>query len=75
MHFLFPAYLLLIVSVCLIGNIRRRVLSTKLFLLEILSLIHYWVAAGVVESVYRLATGWTVHGSNSDGGEIFPHPS
>ena len=23
----------------------------------------------------RLATGWTVRGSNPSGGEIFPHPS
>jgi hypothetical protein len=25
----------------------------------------------VVQPVYRLATGWTVRGSNPDGGEIF----
>jgi hypothetical protein len=27
----------------------------------------------VAQSVYRLATGWTVRGSNPGGGEIFPH--
>jgi hypothetical protein len=27
--------------------------------------------AGIAQSVQRLATGWTVRGSNPDGGEIF----
>jgi hypothetical protein len=27
--------------------------------------------AGIAQSVYRLATGWTVRGSNPSGGEIF----
>jgi hypothetical protein len=27
--------------------------------------------AGIAQSVYRLATGWTVQGSNSGAGEIF----
>ena len=27
--------------------------------------------AGIAQSVYRLATGWTVRGSNPGGGEIF----
>ena len=27
--------------------------------------------AGIAQSVSRLATGWTVRGSNPDGGEIF----
>ena len=27
--------------------------------------------AGIAQSVYRLATGWTVRGSNAGGGEIF----
>jgi hypothetical protein len=33
--------------------------------------------AGIAQSAYRLATGWTVRGSNPGGGEIFPgaHPA
>jgi hypothetical protein len=27
--------------------------------------------AGIAQTVYRLATGWTVRGSNPGGGEIF----
>jgi len=30
---------------------------------------------GRVQSVYRLATGWTVQGSNAGGGRDFQHPS
>ena len=33
-------------------------------------IINYWTA--IDQSVLRLATGWTVRGSNSDGSEIFP---
>jgi hypothetical protein len=31
----------------------------------------YIVGAGIAQSVLRLATGWTVRGSNPSGGEIF----
>jgi hypothetical protein len=31
--------------------------------------LHAW--AGIAQSVQRLATGWTVRGSNPGGGEIF----
>jgi len=31
--------------------------------------------AGITLSVWRLATGWTVRGSNHGWGEIFPHQS
>jgi len=30
---------------------------------------NWWAA--IAQSVYRLATGWTVRGSNPDGGECF----
>ena len=34
-----------------------------------------WVWDGIAQSVQQLATGWTVRGSNSSGGEIFcTHP-
>jgi hypothetical protein len=32
---------------------------------------HFAVWAGIAQSVYRLATVWTVRGSNPGGGEIF----
>ena len=31
--------------------------------------------AGIAQSVQRLATGWTVQGSNPGGGRDFPHTS
>ena len=31
------------------------------------------IRAGIAQSVQRLATGWTVRGSNPGGGDIFPH--
>ena len=31
--------------------------------------------AGIAQSVWRLATGWVVRGSNPGGGRNFPHPS
>jgi hypothetical protein len=38
-------------------------------LFSILVIAYTW--AGIAQSVYRLATGWTVRGSNPGGGEIF----
>jgi hypothetical protein len=34
-----------------------------------------WVRAGIAQSVKRLATGWTVQGSNPGWGRDFPQPS
>jgi len=34
-----------------------------------------YLVGRVAQSVQRLATGWTVRGSNPGGGEIFPHLS
>jgi len=31
----------------------------------------FCTGAGIAQSVQRLATGWTVHGSNAGGSEIF----
>jgi hypothetical protein len=40
------------------------------------SLVMKWGWAGIAQSVQRLATGWTVRGSNPGGGEIFhTHPN
>ena len=36
---------------------------------------HFCIEAGIAQSVYRLATGWTVRGLNPAGGRDFPHPS
>jgi hypothetical protein len=33
--------------------------------------VHVLVWGRVAQSVYRLATGWTIRGSNPGGGEIF----
>ena len=33
------------------------------------------VWAGIAQSVQRLATGWTIRGSNPGGGRDFPNPS
>ena len=33
------------------------------------------VGAGIAQSAQRLATGWTVRGSNPGGGRDFPHTS
>jgi hypothetical protein len=32
----------------------------------------FWEWTGITQSVQRLATGWTVRGSNPGEGEIFP---
>ena len=45
-------------------------ISTFLYLFDNSS-----VAAGIAQSVQRLATGWTVRGSNPGGGQDFPYPS
>jgi hypothetical protein len=34
-----------------------------------------WLSTGIAQSVERLATGWTVRGSNPGGGRDFPHTS
>jgi len=42
---------------------------------RIMNMLQFLIGVGIVQSLYRLATGWTVRGSNPGGGEIFcTHP-
>jgi hypothetical protein len=44
-------------------------------LLSVLRLGYSLGRTGIAQSVQRLATGWTVQGSNAGGKRDFPHPS
>ena len=52
---------------------RLQIVSNQARLHDLNSLL-YRTWAGIPQPVQRLATGWTVRGSNPGGGRDFPHP-
>jgi hypothetical protein len=56
-------------------NIRTPCLRLRVFITVVQLLLSSKRETGLAQSVQRLATGWTVRGSNPDGGRDFQHPS
>ena len=52
----------------------KRFISSSIFGRD-MGLTAEGTGAGITQSVWRLATGWTVRGSNTGRGRDFPHPS
>ena len=52
-----------------------RTINTCVMLATAISKIYKTYVEKIVQTVQRLATGWTVRGSNPGGGQNFPHPS
>ena len=71
-----PCSQLSIIDLCIRSINRVYVFHSYFLKIHFIIKIQYkyiivWYGIGIAQSVYRLATGWTVGGSNPGGGEIF----